>query len=490
MGQHYLRRVRALTRYRSGRKRLLSLFLILAAAAARTGAVQEQQAPKILIDQPLRAVEYQLDRLSNDELVRVERKADDPRYRPVYMALLTRKGLARDARVEALATLAKLDKSDEARVLLDALAKVKPDDAQTPDQLIGMLAAQPAAVLRTNREALTKAVDAGGLPLVLRGAYAAMMIADGSPTAAWQAAVSREGHLVELLRSVPSLGKADQLRADLFAPISTLAAKATDPGTRAAAITALGWTRRDAATAQILAQEITKPGDPASQGAAIQALMLVPDAAWPKSDLQPLGQALLSLVKATEMEKRTQSPAVDAMQLGDRVAALLPSDAGRGLRRDLRALGVQVVRIEALLEQLRFDLNWFAVEAGKPVQIVLRNPDAMPHNVIVGKPGSLQEIGTAGGSMPMPTDPAVKPFVPASPLVLQATRLVQQGESDSLAFTAPKEPGEYIYLCSFPGHWLRMYGVMLVVESLDAWEAKPTTPTDPMTKQPFASQRN
>jgi azurin len=178
------------------------------------------------------------------------------------------------------------------------------------------------------------------------------------------------------------------------------------------------------------------------------------------------------------------------MQLGDRVAALLPSDAGRGLRRDLRALGVQVVRIEALLEQLRFDLNWFAVEAGKPVQIVLRNPDAMPHNVIVGKPGSLQEIGTAGGSMPMPTDPAVKPFVPASPLVLQATRLVQQGESDSLAFTAPKEPGEYIYLCSFPGHWLRMYGVMLVVESLDAWEAKPTTPTDPMTKQPFASQRN
>jgi azurin len=453
-------------------------------------SVAQEPPPRILIDQPLRAVEYQLDRLSNDELVRVERKADDARYRPVYMALLTRKGLARDVRAEALATLAKLDKADEVKVLLDALAKVKADDAPTADQLIGMLAAQPAPVLRSNRDGLTKVADAGSPPFVLRGAYAAMMIADGSPAAALKTAESHEGQIVELLRSVPSLGKADQLRGDLFAPISALVAKTSDAGTRAAAIAALGWTRRDAATARILAQEITKPVDPASQGAAVQTLLLLPDAVWPKDDVPPLGQALVSLVKSTETQQRTQSPALDALQLGDRVAGLLPPDAGRALRRDLRALGVQVVRIEALLEQLRFNVNWFAVEAGRPVQIVLVNPDAMPHNVIVGKPGSLQEIGAAAAAMPMPTDPAVKPFVPSIPLVLQSTRLVQQGESDTLSFTAPKEPGEYVYLCSFPGHWLRMYGIMLVVENLEAWEAKPTTPTDPMTKQPFASQRN
>ncbi len=50
---------------------------------------------RILLDQPPRAVEYQLGRLTNDELVRVERKDDDVRYRPVYFALLTRKGLPR-----------------------------------------------------------------------------------------------------------------------------------------------------------------------------------------------------------------------------------------------------------------------------------------------------------------------------------------------------------------------------------------------------------
>jgi len=56
-----------------------------------------------------------------------------------------------------------------------------------------------------------------------------------------------------------------------------------------------------------------------------------------------------------------------------------------------------------------------------------------------------------------------------------------------LGFSAPSTPGEYIFVCTFPGHWVRMYGVMLVVESLEAFDAKPTVPIDPMTKQPFVS---
>ena len=158
------------------------------------------------------------------------------------------------------------------------------------------------------------------------------------------------------------------------------------------------------------------------------------------------------------------------------------------IRRELRALGVQVIRIETVFEQMNFDLKWFVVEAGKPVQIVLVNTDAMSHNLIVGKPGSLETIGTTGAAMPVSDDPAVKPFVPNSPLVLQATRLLIAGETERLAFTAPTEPGEHIYVCTFPGHWVRMYGVMLVVPNLEAWEAKPTVPTDPMTGKPFVEK--
>jgi hypothetical protein len=74
--------------------------------------------------------------------------------------------------------------------------------------------------------------------------------------------------------------------------------------------------------------------------------------------------------------------------------------------------------------------------------------------------------------------------------VLHATRLLQGGEIERLNFRAPDKPGEYVFLCTFPGHWIRMYGVVLVVESLEAWEAKPSVPTDPITNKPFASQRN
>ena len=80
--------------------------------------------------------------------------------------------------------------------------------------------------------------------------------------------------------------------------------------------------------------------------------------------------------------------------------------------------------------------------------------------------------------------------MPNSPLVVQATRLLNGGETDRLNFTAPQKPGEYVYLCTFPGHWMRMYGVMLVVDNLEAWESKPSEPADPMTGKPFGPQKH
>ena len=132
---------------------------------------------------------------------------------------------------------------------------------------------------------------------------------------------------------------------------------------------------------------------------------------------------------------------LDVIQLGEKLAAALPAETARAVRRDLRSLGVQVVRIEALPEQLLFDVKWFVVEAGKPVQIILSNPDVMPHNLVVSQPGSLQEVATLGGGMPQPADPDAKPFVPNTPLVLHATRLLQSGDTERLGFTAPVVAG-------------------------------------------------
>jgi glucose/arabinose dehydrogenase/azurin/lysophospholipase L1-like esterase len=173
----------------------------------------------------------------------------------------------------------------------------------------------------------------------------------------------------------------------------------------------------------------------------------------------------------------------------DTPAAALPDLSASAMRRDLRDKGVQIIQIGTVPEQMRYDVRWFVVEAGKPVQLVLTNPDAMPHNIVIGKPGSTKEIGTLAATMPPPADVNARAYIPESPLVLQATKLVQRGESETLKFMAPSAPGSYDFVCSFPGHWVRMYGVMLVVPSLDAFETKPTPPTDPLTGQPYGAQR-
>jgi azurin len=37
--------------------------------------------------------------------------------------------------------------------------------------------------------------------------------------------------------------------------------------------------------------------------------------------------------------------------------------------------------------------------------------------------------------------------------IIAHTGLVAGGESDTVTFTAPEEPGDYEYICTFPGHF-------------------------------------
>jgi azurin len=464
---------------------LFSAVLAAAVALPHDVGAQEDATPHILLDQPLRAVEYQLDRLTNGQLVRLERKTDDVRYRPVYYALLTRSGLAENVRKEAVAALTKMDGSSETRVLLAALAKVRADDAQTADALLDMLLGQPVERLRRERETFSNAIAGQTSPAALRGAYGGMMLADGRPDAAWRAAVEHEGHLVELLRSVPHLGGADPLRDTLFAPIAALIEEPRDPAIRVQALAAVGWTRRDAATFELLARAITQGSDPESRAAAVRSLQVIPERVWTRDRVEPLARAIVAMVKDAPPERRTDPATTAAIELGERLAAALPGETRVAISRELRSLGVRVVRLRTVPEQMLFDQKWFVVEAGRAIQIAIENPDAMPHNLVIARPGALQEVGKAGGVMPPPADPGVKPYVPDTPLVLFATKLIGGGESARLNFTAPQQPGEYVYLCTFPGHWVRMYGVMLVVQDLDAWSANPVPPADPVTKERY-----
>ena len=244
---------------------LALLLLALGRSSVAPRGVAAQDAPRILIDQPVRAVEYQLGRLTNDELTLVERKDDDVRYRPVYVALLTRKGVAAQFRDEALAALDKMDKASRSRVLLDALAKVPLDDQVTAEKLLGLLLAQPAETLRKERATFIDAIDAAvGPPLVLRGAYAALMLGDGKPDGAWQMPPRSTRVTSPTSCSACATFQTRTCELERFSSprrSPRCSAQRKMPPREPAALDALGWTRPDAATFDLLAREVKPDAD-------------------------------------------------------------------------------------------------------------------------------------------------------------------------------------------------------------------------------------
>ena len=115
-----------------------------------------------------------------------------------------------------------------------------------------------------------------------------------------------------------------------------------------------------------------------------------------------------------------------------------------------------------------FDRTQIYVEAGKPFELVFENVDIMPHNLVIAKQGQLAKVGVAGEAMAADPNAYAKNFVPTLTEVLQATKLLQPGQTERILITAPSEAGDYPYVCTFPGHWTRMNGVMHVVSDLDS----------------------
>jgi len=207
--------------------------------------------------------------------------------------------------------------------------------------------------------------------------------------------------------------------------------------------------------------------------AAIRALQRIPAAGWPAEEAGPLLDSLTAYVKTFPASERTAPEVLDALQLGDSLAALLPRDQARAARRALGDLGVRIIRLGTVPDQMLFDKDRLVVAAGKPVQIVFENNDLMPHNFVVTKPGALEEVGLLGESTATEPGAMERNFVPRTPKILFATRLLQPREGQKLDFTAPTTPGVYPYVCTYPGHWRRMFGALYVVADLEDYLAEP-----------------
>ena len=117
-------------------------------------------------------------------------------------------------------------------------------------------------------------------------------------------------------------------------------------------------------------------------------------------------------------------------------------------------------------DQMQFSTKALEATAGDTVTLTLTHTGKLPkvamgHNwVLLEKEVKVPEFGmkavTAAATDYIPTDEATKKQIVAH------TKLLGGGETDTITFTAPAEPGEYPFLCSFPGHFAVMNGIFTV----------------------------
>lgn len=116
-------------------------------------------------------------------------------------------------------------------------------------------------------------------------------------------------------------------------------------------------------------------------------------------------------------------------------------------------------------DNLRFSVETITVTPGEKVTVKLVNNTKMPaaamsHDWVLLTPDAKPQA-FAQAAMKAKANG----YLPKNKMdkVIAHTGLVAGGESDTVTFTAPSEPGKYLYICTFPGHFVAgMKGTLIV----------------------------
>ena len=128
------------------------------------------------------------------------------------------------------------------------------------------------------------------------------------------------------------------------------------------------------------------------------------------------------------------------------------------------------IRVATIPERMMYDVKELTVKPGKKIKLTFANPDFMPHNMMLVKPGKADEVGLK--AIALGAGGFEVGFVPQSDDILWSIKLVDHGQEEVIEFTAPTTEGAYPYICSFPGHHLLMRGTLFVTDDLKGFLAK------------------
>ncbi len=413
-----------------------------------------------------RALAFVLKRMTNAQL------AAAPALESVWIAQVERKGMDAATRDAALSSLAQLHKSSREAEIAAALVRMddRNEDTGAAAELGRLLANSPRPALETIRDTVQRMANKDhSLAPVRRAGLAARAALVGADTV-WSATEGSTDSRTLLLDALALLDDAN-LRAP-FHPLVTTLLTANEPSlpsnVRAAALRSLPLLGEENAAAHVrlLAAALRRGTE---RPIVTRALLRLPATAWADEDLAPTAESLLTFAQRIPASRRTAQDFIETVQLGNLLATRLPAAEATRLRKTLRELGVSVLTVKAVKEQMRYDTAQLVVEAGKPFELIFENPDIMPHNLVVVTPGAREEIGNAAMTLGTTPDSAGRLYVPKSPKVLAATKMLEPGQQERLRITAPTTQGVYEFVCTFPGHWMIMWGKLIVTGDVDAY---------------------
>lgn len=118
-----------------------------------------------------------------------------------------------------------------------------------------------------------------------------------------------------------------------------------------------------------------------------------------------------------------------------------------------------LVVVTAVGSEMAFRPAALTVRSGARVRIRLENQGTLPHNLIILRsPGDLDPVGIAA------LDAASSEYVPPEWVdgMMGYSHLAVPGTTVEFGFVAP-EPGEYAFVCTYPGHFRSMRGILTVL---------------------------
>jgi azurin len=116
------------------------------------------------------------------------------------------------------------------------------------------------------------------------------------------------------------------------------------------------------------------------------------------------------------------------------------------------------VHVSANGVSMTFEPTKITIPAGKTVHLVFENkpPGSLPHNWALVTPSTEATVAAAGLEKGQAAN-----YVAEGPNVLAYTALAMPGKTSEVTFKAPAV-GTYPYICTFPGHYMMMKGVLVV----------------------------